>query len=417
MNPIHLASLYELFGQALLAIRDNRLRTLLSVVGIMLGIAAVIVVGTIGKGGRMAIYKELETFGLRSVWVSRDWRNADPRRVLRRGTGISTDDYLSILDGCCPYVTQVSPIVRSRKQPRIRVGEKYSRANIYGVNEFYLDINNDDVSSGRSLRTMDISRGRFVAVIGKEVQDDLFGENIDAIGRDIRIGKYKFTIIGVLNPKSRDFLASIGSIGGQNANERILIPYNIYQRILGREKIINTIQAEANRLEHSDAAKSQIIDTLIRRNSGRYKYKGQTMTKWVDTANNILQGVSWIGIVAASVSLIVGGIGIMNIMSTSVVERTREIGIRKAVGARRQDILFQFLMESVVISAIGGLLGLILGILASSVLAIITGFPLTPSTGIVIIALLVSAGVGLASGYYPAQRASLMQPVTALRYE
>jgi len=417
MHSFRLASIYELFSQAILAIRDNRLRTLLSVVGIMLGIAAVIVVGTISKGGRIAIYKELETFGLRSVWISRDWQNADPRRVVRRGTGISADDYLAIREGCCPHVTLASPIVRARKQPLIRVGENYSLSNIYGVNESYLNINNDSVSRGRPLRAADIKQGRFVAVVGTEVQDDLFGQNSNAIGRDIRIGKYKFKVIGIMSPKSRDFLASIGSIGGQNANKRILIPYNIYQRVLGGKKDINTIQAQASSLEQSETAKSQIIDTLIRRNSGRYKYKGHTMTKWVDTANNILQGVSWIGIVAASVSLIVGGIGIMNIMSTSVVERTREIGIRKAVGASRQDILVQFLMESVVISAIGGILGLLVGVLSSFLLALITGLPLAPSIGIVVIAFFVSAGVGLASGYFPAKRAALMQPVTALRYE
>ncbi len=404
-------------GQAVWALKDNRLRTILSILGITIGISAVMAVGTISKSGHYLIFNELETFGLKSVWVFRSNDEKDPRRSVRQGTGIESDDLDALHGACCPAVSRISPIVNNyRTRMLVRAGNRFSNARITGVGADYAAINNDDLSAGRNFRPDDIRRHRDVAVIGPTVAEDLFGDASDLIGKEIRIDDKKYAIIGLLERKSRDFLASIGSAGGQDANNRILIPYTSFQVQLGRKEI-QVLQAEAAELAQADAAVAQIIGVLERLHNHRYTYKSDTMAQYIATSNRILQGVSLIGIVAASISLLVGGMGIMNIVSTSVLERTREIGLRKAVGASRAHILFQFLMESVIISVIGGILGLMLGIAASFVLAWITGFPLTPSWTMVVVALAVSIAVGLLSGFYPARRAAMLRPVIALRYE
>jgi ABC-type antimicrobial peptide transport system permease subunit len=311
----------------------------------------------------------------------------------------------------------VTPVVSdARLTLPIRIGDRYSDASIEGVGADYMTVNNDSLVAGRGFRIDDDSRRRYVIVIGSQLQRDLFGEGRDPIGQDIRIGQFNFTVIGLLRDKDRGFLASIGSSANQNANSRILMPFLTMQQILARKEI-NYLQAETVELDDAKAAASQIIRVLTQNHGGKYAYRSQTMEQYVDTANRILRGVSLIGIVAASLSLLVGGIGIMSIMSTSVVERTREIGLRKAIGATRSDILLQFLMEAVFISVSGGVIGLVLGIAASYVLAAVTGFPLAPSWITVTVALCVSIVVGLLSGYYPARRAARMQPVEALRYE
>lgn len=408
--------LLDLSLQAWWALRDNRLRTALSILGITIGIAAVMAVGTVGKGGHYLVFAELESFGLKSVWVFRDRQDKDPHRAIREGSGIDRDDYAAIVAGSCPAVERISPIVHSSKRRLIQVGNRYSNADVEGVGVDYVPINNDNLVIGRNFRDTDVRRRRAVAIIGPQVHEDLFGATQNPSGHELKIGDRKFTVIGVLQAKSRDFLASIGSAGGQDANNRILIPYTVYQQMLGTKEI-NWFQAQARRLDQADRAVTQIIDVLKRRHGHRYEYKSETMAKYIATTNRILHGVSLIGVVAASISLLVGGMAIMNIMSTSVLERTREIGLRKALGARQRDILMQFLLEAVLISAIGGVLGLMLGGVASYGLALATEFPLAPSWYMVLIALAVSVSVGLLSGYLPAYRASRLRPVEALRYE
>jgi putative ABC transport system permease protein len=210
-------------------------------------------------------------------------------------------------------------------------------------------------------------------------------------------------------------LESIGSVRNDE-NKRILIPYTALQLQLGNNEI-QGIQAEAIEFSQADAAVAQITSVLQLQHRRQFSYIPVTMSKFIDTANRILQVVFLIGVVAASISLLVGGMGIMNIVSTSVLERTREIGLRKAVGASKQHILFQFLMESVILSTVGGAIGLLAGLMISVILAWVTGFPLTPSWLTISVALLVSIVIGLLSGYYPASRAANLRPVTALRYE
>jgi ABC-type antimicrobial peptide transport system permease subunit len=244
----------------------------------------------------------------------------------------------------------------------------------------------------------------------------LFGIQGNPVGREIRVETEGFEVIGVLAAKDRSLLASIGSAGGQDANDRVLIPYRRVQAMANTNQI-NVLQAEVRADTAAQDAIQSVARFLEQRHHSAFEYRTETMEQYAQTAQNILGGVSKIGIVAASVSLFVAALGILNIMSTSVLERTREIGVRKALGGTEGEILLQFLLEASFISLAGGLIGLALGSAVSVVIARLTGFPMTPSVSLIVLGLVVAILVGLASGIYPAWRAARLRPVEALRYE
>jgi ABC-type antimicrobial peptide transport system permease subunit len=408
----------DLVYQSIIALRDNRLRTILSVAGVAIGVAAVMTMSSIGKGGEIAIMSELETFGLRSIWIMREKNEGDPNKSVREGTGLENDDLKSIKEGCCPSVNSITPIVGDMTSSRhVRYGSRYTNASISGVNQDYFSINNDHIKDGRYFISNDVLKKNYVAVIGTNIEKEVFGNNKSAIGQKIWVGDDKLLVIGVLKEKSADFMSSLFGGGLQDANNRVLIPYTAYQKMLGTGNEIHVLQVEAKEIELSQPALEQVKSVLTRRHRDAYEYKSITMESYVDTAHKILGGISLITILAASISLFVGGMGIMNIMTTSVIERTREIGLRKAVGARRHEILTQFLVEAITISAIGGLIGLLLGMLSALVISLLMNEPITPTSAALFSGFIISVGVGLASGYYPAKRASTMLPVIALRHE
>ncbi len=406
----------ETIQQAWLALRDHRLRTILCILGITIGVASVMAVSTISKGGNHVVYSELETFGLNSVWVYRDWQDDSPLKRQRPGSGIDNDDYEAILNKAKSLgIKHVSPVVRPMNwRPQIKVGNRYSGAAVQGVNERFPLMVNDELSAGRLFNSNDIQRKQAVAIIGPDIVDKLFGSTEKALGRYMQMLGRRIQVVGVLAPKSRDFLASIGSEGGQNANDRLLLPYTTLQKI-NNSKSIGNFQIEVAEFDHAENTAIAVKQLLTQRHRGHYSYAYDTMAGYIKTSDRILGGVAIVGIVAASISLLVGGMGILNMMSTSVLERTREIGIRKSVGASEADIQRQFLLEAVMISVIGGALGLAIGYISSVVLARITEFPLIPSPITLLGALMVSIAVGIAAGYLPARRAAQMQAVDALR--
>ena len=424
--------------QAAEALGDHRLRTALSVLGITIGIAAVMAVGTVSKGGNHIVFSELETFGLNSVWVYRDWNAEPPGKRRRDGTGLDTADYAAIRrDMDALHLARLTPILRPRDDDRdVRRGNRAANAETLGVDADYFAIVNDVVIAGRALNARDVAERHAVAVIASDVAETLFGEatlqvsrqaarsdvaghgatesGAAILGETIRIDGRRFTVVGLLEGKSRDFLSSIGSAGGQDANDRVLVPYTTLQRMQGTDEIDN-LHLEVRDFDEAETVGELVRERIGTRNPNGFTYASETMAGYIRTTNRILGGVSIIGIVAASISLLVGGMGILNMMGTSVLERTREIGIRKAIGARESDIMMQFLLEATLISIAGGLLGLALGGAASVLLAGITGFPLIPSVAAVAGALVVSMLVGVLSGYLPARRAARLAPVTALR--
>ncbi|MEW8354482.1 MAG: ABC transporter permease [Candidatus Thiodiazotropha sp.] len=414
MNQLYVS--IELIKEALRALRENRLRSLLSLVGIAIGIAAVMTVSAVSSGGKVFVMKELETFGLRSVWVIRDYNDKDPNRRVRRGSGLMQQDLALLSGDCCPAVRNISPIILPEKRLIIQWGNRYSNASIKGVNAAFLAINNDRMKQGRGFREQEIDARRPVVLIGETVSKDLFPQVENPVGRHLRIGGRKYRVIGVLEYKSRDLLASIGSEGGEDANNRILMPYTLVQQMNGNREI-SYLQAEAVSLQLAERAATQLKQVLQRRHRGAYQYSQVTLASYLKTVERILGGITAMGVVAASTSLLVGGIGVAGIMSTAVVERIREIGVRMAIGATRRQILFQFLAEAVLISVIGGFAGLMIGLILGGLLDLVTGFPLIPTSSGILVGLLVSVLVGLASGYFPAQRAAGFLPVEALRRE
>lgn len=409
--------LRDAFAQALFALREHRTRTVLSILGIAVGIIAVIVVGVVTKGVRERVFTEIESYGMQSFWIYRNTKTAGPEAAVRSGTGMDNDDLEAVRLGCCPAVLHVSPRVYFDDwSVNVRAGNQYARVLLEGVDTPFLEISRDEIQYGRYLRPADIEFRRPVAVIGTKVQQDLFPGQSNPVGESFRFNEQKLTVVGVLREKNRDFLKSIGAAENFDINEHVLIPYTLHQQLLV-SKDVHTLAGEAVNARSMKEASTQIIDLLHRHHNNKYEYTAETMEAWVATADQILGGISLVGVIAASVSLLVGGIGIMNIMTTSVVERTREIGIRKAIGAHPRDILMQFLLEAVFISTLGGVFGLLLGLGASYGLASWTQLDVVPSIWIQLVALLVSMAVGIASGYYPARRAAALKPVDALRYE
>ena len=406
----------DTLGQAARALADNRLRTALSVLGITVGIAAVMAVGTISRGGNRIVFAELETFGLNSVWVYRDWNDDTPAHLRRDGTGIDTADYEAIRrDARALHLRGLTALLYTRDEDRtLRRGNRVVNAQTIGVDVDYTGIVNDELLAGRALNRRDVEERLAVAVLAPDVAAALFDPGEDPLGGTVRLGGRRFTVVGLVAAKSRDFLSSIGSAGGQDANDRMLVPYTTFQRVQGSDEIDN-LQLDVASFDEAETVATLVRERLAARHPVGYAYAGETMAGYIRTTERILDGISLIGIVAASISLLVGGMGIANMMGTSVLERTREIGIRKAIGATERDILGQFLAEAVLISVAGGLLGLAIGTLASVALAAATGFPLIPSPWSVLGALVVSMLVGVLSGYLPARRAARLEPVTALR--
>ena len=407
----------DVFEQALYSLLDNKLRSSLSILGIAVGIGAVMAFGSVAQGIRDYVYAELESYGIRTIWVYRAREeNPDPNKAVRQGSGITEDDYEFFVKNksCCPALKRVTPQVYWAQQKPVRVGNDFYVPNMEGVGVEYLDITNDKLEAGRNFTLNDIERRYAVAIIGPKAAQEMYGP-LNPIGKSFRYFNQKYTIIGLLTNKSRDILAKVNA-DSYDINKRVLIPYTNLQSILG-SKDIHTLLGEGYSLEGTVDAMEQVKSVLSRRNGNRFSYKSENMQGWIDNADHYINNVRLMGLSVAALTLFVGGMGIMNIMSTSVIERTREIGIRKALGAQYEDIRFQFLMESTTVSVLGGAIGLILGIIATVIFGKIAGYEFYPSWIIGAIAIVVSALVGMLSGFFPARNAAKMNPVDALRYE
>ncbi|PKQ62681.1 multidrug ABC transporter substrate-binding protein [Labilibaculum manganireducens] len=396
---------------ALSALKRNKFRAFLTMLGIIIGVASVIVMLAIGQGSKKSIQSQMSDMGTNLIFVM---PGGEQKGGVRMGNSDAqnlklTD--LEFIEKNCPAISAISPEVRSSGQAV--VGNENWPTTIYGVNNKYFNIRKYTIKSGRSFTEKEIQSYSKVCLVGKTIVENLFPDK-DPIGQTIRFGNIPFLIIGVLSEKGENGM-------GQDQDDLIMSPYTTVQKRILAITHIQSIAASAVSEELNDAAITQITESL--RTSHKLK-EGEEDDFQVRSQAEIVQMFSSISDVMTAllgaisgISLLVGGIGIMNIMYVSVTERTREIGLRLSVGGRGNDILMQFLIESILLSAFGGIIGITLGILATQVTASVMNWPVVISSFSVIMSFLVCSAIGIFFGWYPARKAASLNPIDALRYE
>lgn len=408
------ASWPETIKMAWASLWANRLRSWLMMLGMVIGVAAVIAVVAVGSAQRKIVAKEIETFGTNAVWVYRDWedRQKDPNKNFWENPNqISNSDVVAIADKRIDLVTHLTPCLEINATARY--GNKEEAVRIFGTAPSYREAGNKTVEKGRFILTEDLVNNRKVCVLSAYAKEKLFGK-VDPLGKSLRIKNDKFAVVGLIGKEDRSFLETIGSVRGESAI--VYLPLSVVQHWYHTQNV-GYIQANAISANMSQIATNYLKEILTRRHKGRVKFTTETLQKYIKTSNRIMGTLTVVLGVIAGISLLVGGLGIMNIMLVSVTERTREIGIRKAIGARQQDIILQFVIESAVVGLIGGSIGIFLGLFGvglTQTIAKVKGLFLWQP---ILVAFTVSLIVGLAAGVYPAQRAARLNPAETLRYE
>jgi putative ABC transport system permease protein len=402
------STLVRVAGESIL---KNKMRALLTMLGIVIGVGAVIVMVAIGHGAQASIQSQIKGLGTNLLIIMPGSSN---QGGVSQGAG--TFSRLTVEDAAAlkreaTTLSGVSPVVMTRTQ--VIAGGTNWRTLINGVSTDYQIIRDWSVSSGEFFSDADERSMRKVALVGSTIVNNLF-QGGDPIGSQIQIRNVPFTIVGVLATKGQ-------SATGADQDDVVLIPYTTAQARLSGSVRIGQILASASSASDIQAAQQEMRGIL--RESHKLAdgedddFTIRTQDEIAQAAQGTTQVMTWLLASIASVSLIVGGIGIMNIMLVSVTERTREIGIRMAIGARGSDVLTQFLVESIVMSLLGGIIGLLVGLGGSALLATLTGWSTAVPAGAVVLGVGFSAVVGIFFGYYPARKAAALDPIQALRYE
>ncbi len=399
---------------ALRALRINKMRSFLTMLGIIIGVGAVIVMVAIGSGAREMISQQIASMGSNLIMVVPGATTAGGARMgLGSVSTLTSDDAKAIKDEC-PAVKEVAPTWGGVTQ--VVYGNQNWNTSVTGTTPSFFDIRDWPLGSGRNFIEPEISGAVKVAVLGQSVVDNLFGTE-NPLGQIIRIKKVPFSVVGVLSKKGP-------SPRGDDQDDVVYIPLTTSQKkVFGSSlpKTVRIILVQAQALELMAEAESQVNDLLKQRHrtqAGQLPdFTVRNLTELMAAAEESARIMSLLLGSIALVSLLVGGIGIMNIMLVSVTERTREIGIRMAVGARGTDILFQFLTESIVLSMVGGLIGVALGVIGAKVMASFSGWNVLISYGALLLSFSFAAAVGIFFGFYPAHKASRLNPIDALHYE
>ena len=402
----------NLFKVAMNALRRNKMRSFLTMLGIIIGVASVITMLAIGQGSKKSIEDQIASMGSNMLFViPGSMRMGGVQQGTSGSQRLTVADVNAIRTGCDAIIA-VSPEVRSSGQAVY--GSSNWPTTIYGGNEQYLEIKSWAIVSGRNFTADEAKGSAKVCLIGRTVADELFGESVDPTGETIRFKNIPFRIIGLLKEKGQNSF-------GQDQDDVLIAPYTTVQKRILAQTYIQSIQMSAKSAEASALAQQQVQEVLRRTHKLRenenndFEIRSQeelatTMTSVTDILTILLGAI-------AGISLLVGGIGIMNIMYVSVTERTREIGLRMSLGGRGADILMQFLIESIMLSVFGGLIGILLGFAASKVVGALTSWPITVMWSSVILSFAVCTVIGVFFGWYPARRASELDPIDALRYE
>jgi putative ABC transport system permease protein len=395
------------------ALTRNKTRASLTMLGIIIGVSAVIVMVSIGQGAQATVQAQIEGMGTNLLFVSAGAQNVGG---VRSGTGDSgtntlTAEDLEAVRREVPSVAFVSPVVNSRAQ--LVAGNQNWSTSVQGVAEQFPEIRKWAVASGDFFTESDVRSAARVVVVGQTIADNLFPGQ-DAVGQTLRVSNMPFRVVGVMARKGQD-------PQGRDQDDTAFAPYtSVQKKLLGSARVqvayVSAVSAEA-----TYTAQSQITDLLRQRHrlaqGAPDDFTVRNMSDVAEAANETNSVMTMLLGSIAGVSLLVGGIGIMNIMLVSVTERTREIGIRMAIGARSSAVRTQFLIESIVLSLTGGFAGIVLGVLASVGVPLLLGWPTLVSTASIIGSAVFSAAVGIFFGYYPARKAAGLDPIEALRYE
>ena len=401
--------IFETFRQAIQNVWSNKLRTFLTMLGIIIGVMAVIVIVGLGNGMTKSMRDSFSALGTNTLSVQ-VW-GAGNRNV-------SEEDMYEIVDQNPDLYATVSPQIDFSSMGSLKIGTTTFRwSTIYGVDENYTDtVKNYQLAQGRGLQYMDIEDNKQVCIIGDYLNRVAFGGN--GLGQTLKIGTDKFRIVGVLAPKVSNTEMQQGS-----DDDCVYLPYTTAMRLsrLSSPGSFNVVMRDESRANEAKSLLESQLQQLLRSDNGYYIYSA---SEWLEEMNKMINMVIVILTGIASISLLVGGIGIMNIMLVSVTERTREIGIRKALGAKERTILAQFVVEAATTSALGGALGIALGyavsMAANRVLPMFTegtNITVSPSLNSIVVAFGISAGIGVLFGYLPARRAARLNPIEALRYD
>ena len=405
-----LTSLWVSLTMASRGLTANKLRSLLTMLGVIIGVGAVIIAIAIGAGSREAVAASIQRLGTNVLTI-----RPGAQRTGNINLGAGSQNTLKLEDADailkeCPSVLRICPQVNQNAQ--VKAGDQNVSTTVYGVNQDYSPINNHNIAEGKFFTATDVAAYKRVAILGSGAAQNLFG-SADPMNQKIRISGQSFQVVGILEEK--------GGQGFRNPDDGVYIPVTTAMRRLMGITYVQTITCQAESLDLMQQAQDE-IDALLRKrhNISETGQPDFTIFNQSDlmAAQNAQQDtfsslITWLAVV----SLGVGGIGIMNIMLVSVTERTREIGVRKAIGARRRDILSQFLFEALFLSAAGGLLGVVLGMVGSTAVGVYNGWPVSVHPTTVLMAFSFSMIVGVFFGFYPAYKASNLRPIVALRFE
>ena len=403
----------ELIWEAINSLTVNKMRTGLAILGIIIGIGSVIALISLGQGSQKAVENQIQSLGANLLTVIPGGQNSGAvRGAVGGGTSLTIDDAIAIENSQqVNTISAVSPEFSRRAQ--VTAGRNNTNTQIIGVYPQYAEIRKITLTDGAFISQRDVDNISKIAVIGPQAAAELFGEDSSPVGQSIRVNNQVLRIIGLTTSK--------GGSGFNNADDAVYVPLTTAQKQLFGVNYLSTIAVEAKNEDLMTEAQNQIGYLLL----ARHKLTDPADADFVIfSQNDILNTVSQVtgtftallgGI--AAISLLVGGIGIMNIMLVTVTERTREIGLRKALGAKKRTVTTQFLVESIILTVAGGIIGMTIGILISLVLSKIINFPFTISVESIALAIGVSGGIGVIFGWYPARKAANLQPIEALRYE
>lgn len=405
-------SIFNLIRIALNALQRNKLRAFLTMLGIIIGVAAVIAMVAIGEGSKQSIQSQLGNMGSNMVTIMPSSNVAGGARLEGASVQTLTINDVKALQQQATFLTAVTPVSTARGQAI--AGALNWPTTLQGGNTDYFDIRKLTLKDGILFSETDVNAAAKVCILGQTVIDNLFPSGESPVGKVIRFNNIPLQVIGTLAPKGQ-------SSFGQDQDDIIVAPYTTVQKRVLATTYLQNIYASAISEDASDTAVSQITailrETHRLRSTDENNFNVRTMAELIKALSSTSSLLTILLTAIAGISLVIGGIGIMNIMYVSVTERTREIGLRMSIGARGIDILLQFLVEAIIISITGGLIGVALGITASKVITLTLGWPTMVSQSSILLSFMVCALTGVFFGYYPAQKASRLDPIEALRYE